>query len=226
MKKINKLIIDSTDMISELCLLGAKHRTDKSPLCSPLAKYIFDPIEYGHAYTGIYEFLFRGMKHKDIKFAEIGVQYNKSIRCFREYFDKAEIHGFDHVPQFIEAAKSEDLPNTYYHWLDAFHKETIVKAMDESGGQFDVIIEDSSHQFVTQINFIEILHNYLKPGGILIIEDIYPDVHKSVDYIDEKFAKAIEPFAHNYSSIMFIEPKHKFQYSGIHQCDKLLVLYK
>jgi hypothetical protein len=98
--------------------------------------------------------------------------------------------------------------------------------MEKSGGEFDIVIEDSSHRFDSQINFIEVMHKYIKPGGLMIIEDIYPDVHKGVDYIDEKFAEAIEPFKQFYSNILFIEPKHKYQYSGLHQCDKLLVLYK
>jgi hypothetical protein len=38
--QINKLIIDSTYSITELCRLGAEHRTDKSPLSSPLAKIV------------------------------------------------------------------------------------------------------------------------------------------------------------------------------------------
>ena len=225
-KPINKLVIDSTQAITELCVLGAQHRTDKSPLSSPLAKIVENPIDYAHGYTAIYDFLFSNIRNKKIKFGEIGVQYNYSINCFRKYFPEAEIHGFDHMEMFLDEAKKQNLPNTYYHLLDAFHKETIISAMEEAGGEFDVIIEDSSHQFDTQINFIELLHPYLKPGGMLIIEDIYPDVHGGVDFIDAKFAQAIEPFKQYYSNIMFIEPKHQFQYSGLHQCDKLLILYK
>lgn len=226
MNKINKLIIDSTESITDLCLLGAKHRTDKSPLSSPLAKIVENPIEYAHAYTSIYDFLFSGLRYKDIKFGEIGVQYNHSIRCFREYFPNAEICGFDHMTPFLENARKENMPDVSYYWLDAFDKKSIVDAMEISGGEFDVIIEDSSHQFDTQINFIETLHPYLKPGGMLIIEDLYPIVENGIDYIDEKFNEAIEPYKQFYSNIMFIEPKHKFQYSGLHQCDKLLILYK
>lgn len=225
-QQINKIIIDSTQSATELCMLGAKHRTDKSPLSSPLAKIVANPIEYAHAYTSIYDFLFSNIRHKKIKFGEIGIQYNHSIRCFREYFTQAEIHGFDHMDVFLNLAQKENLHNTYYHWLDAFHKDTIVKAMEEAGGEFDIVIEDSSHHFDTQINFIELMHPYLKPGGILIIEDIYPDVREGIDYAEEKFAQAIEPYRHFYSNVMFIEPKHQFQYSGLHQCDKLLILYK
>ncbi len=79
--KINRLIIDSTESITDLCLLGSKYRTDKSPLSSPLAKFVDNPIEYGHAYTAIYDFLFHGLRHKKIKFAEIGVQYTGLHNC-------------------------------------------------------------------------------------------------------------------------------------------------
>ena len=57
-KPINKLVIDSTQAITELCVLGAQHRTDKSPLSSPLAKIVENPIDYAHGYTAIYDFLF------------------------------------------------------------------------------------------------------------------------------------------------------------------------
>jgi SAM-dependent methyltransferase len=224
--QINKLVIDSTQSITDLCMLGAKYRTDKSPISSPLAKIVENPIEYAHAYTSIYDFLFSPVRYKKIKFGEIGVQYNHSIKCFREYFPEAEIHGFDHMTPFLEEAKKQKLHNTHYHWLDSLYKDTIINAMEEAGGEFDIIIEDSSHQFDSQINFIELLHPYLKPGGILVIEDLYPDVQEGIDYAEEKFTQAIKPFRHHYSNIMFIEPKHQFQYSGLHQCDKLLILYK
>jgi len=224
--KINKLIIDSTESVTDLCLLGAKYRTDKSPLSSPIANYVHNPIEYGHAYTGIYDFLFSRLRNKKFRLAEIGVQYGQSMRCFREYFKEADIFGFDHVKEFLDSMENENLPNTKYFWLDAYFKDTIIDAMDRSGGEFDVVIEDSCHKFDTQINFIEVMHKYIKPGGIMIIEDIYPVVHKGKDYVDEKFAEAIEPFKQYYSNILFIEPRHKYQYSGLHQCDKLLVLYK
>jgi SAM-dependent methyltransferase len=226
MDRINKIIIDSTESVTDLCMLGAKYETDKSPYSGPLAKYLSSPLEHAHAYTAVYDMLFTNSRHKDIRFAEIGVHYNRSIRCFREYFTKAKIFGFDHMTSFLESAKKENLKDVEYYWLDAFNKESIIKAMKESGGEFDVIIEDSCHAFETQINFIEILHPFLKPGGTLIIEDIYPDVENGYDRCDDDFAKAIESFKQHYSNIYFIETKHKFQYSGLHQNDKLLILIK
>jgi hypothetical protein len=65
--------------------------------------------------------------------------------------------------------------------------------------------------------------NTLKLKYRSLMKEWHPDKF-SAD--DEKFAEAIEPFKQFYSNILFIEPKHKYQYSGLHQCDKLLVLYK
>ena len=82
---INKINIETTNSITELCLIMARNGTDKSPLVSPLlsrndknshgALSIIDnivdkPCEYAHGYTGIYNFLFQPFRHKEIKFGE------------------------------------------------------------------------------------------------------------------------------------------------------------
>ncbi len=64
--KINKLIIDSTQSIIELCILGAKHRTDKFQLSSPIADYVHNPIEYEHSYTAIYDLFFQYLNIKKL----------------------------------------------------------------------------------------------------------------------------------------------------------------
>lgn len=218
--KINKLIIDSSDSMTDLCILGMKYNTNKSPYCSKIANMVPNPDDHAHGYTAVYDMLFSGIRYKNINFAEIGVYYNRSMKLFREYFPNAVIYGFDHVNSHLESASNENLPNVFYHWIEAFDKKIIIQTMNSTKTKFDVIIDDSSHQFITQINFIETLHSYLNPGGMLIIEDILGTS------TEEMFAEAIEPFQHYYSNIFFIETKHKYQYSGEHKCDKLLVLTK
>lgn len=224
---INKLTIDSTRSVTDMCQLGVKHKTDKSPLVSHLAKILEPPLAYGHAYTAVYDLLFSSIRYKDIKIGEIGIKENASIRCFRDYFPKAEIHGFEYDEGLITAAEAEKLPNVYYHWIDAHRKETITNAMEKSGGEFDILIDDSSHTQLAQLNCIETLHNYLKPGGVLVIEDICPEVKEgNFDYIEEKFTRLIQPVKHHYSNMLFVDTKHIFQYSGTYQNDKLLILFK
>ena len=42
---------------------------------------------------------------------------------------------------------------------------------------FDIIIDDSTHNIEHQNNIINTVSKYLKPGGMLIIEDIYRRQH-------------------------------------------------
>ena len=243
---INKINIETTNSITELCLIMARNGTDKSPLVSPLlsrndknshgALSIIDnivdkPCEYAHGYTGIYNFLFQPFRHKEIKFGEIGVHYNRSIKGWREWFSKAEIHGFEWMKEFITNAQADNLSNVYYHYINVLEKDSIHKAMNQAGGNFDIIIEDSCHLLETQVNVIETVHSYLNPGGMLIIEDIFPliknkDNRGHGDYVEEELSEAIEPFKKYYSDILFIGPQHKYKYTGLYGETRMLILYK
>jgi hypothetical protein len=240
---INKLVIETTQSTTELCHIMAHHSTDKSPLVSPLLGYLnsddtvsnVDNYKYplrafAHAYTGVYDFLFSPFRNKQIKFAEIGVHYNHSIRGWRDWFPNAEIHGFEWVRDFIVNAQAENLPNVYYHYVNVYDKNSINTSMSEAGGGFDIIIEDSCHLLETQVNVVETIHPYLNPGGILVIEDIYPIIKNRDkghgDYMEEEFSEAIEPFKQYYSNIVFVDAKHNYKYTGLNGNLKMLVLYK
>ena len=60
--KINKLIIDSSNSITDLCKLGVKNPTDKSA-------YVKDDL-HRHAYMAIYDLLFMNLRYKNIKFTD------------------------------------------------------------------------------------------------------------------------------------------------------------
>jgi hypothetical protein len=63
--KINSITIDSSNSITELCTLGVKYPTDKSP-------YNTDDNLHKHAYTAIYNLLFSNLKYasfSDLKFS-------------------------------------------------------------------------------------------------------------------------------------------------------------
>ena len=97
--------------------------------------------------------------------------------------------------------------------------------------KFDIIIEDSCHLLETQVNVIETVHSYLNPGGMLIIEDIFPliknkDNRGHGDYVEEELSEAIEPFKKYYSDILFIGPQHKYKYTGLYGETRMLILYK
>jgi hypothetical protein len=242
---IKKLTIETTESTSELCHIMASYKTDKSPLVSPLLghlnnndkrefivdNYYYQAAEYAHAYTGVYDFLFSSFRNKNIKLGEIGVHFNHSIRGWRKWFPNAEIHGFEWMEQFIASARSENIPNVHYHYMNVFEKESINKSLTEAGGGFDIIIDDSCHLLETQVNVIKNAHSYLNPGGILIIEDVYPiiknkDDRGHGDYLEEELLEAIESFDQHYSNIIFVNAQHKYRYTGLYGEVKMLVLYK
>jgi SAM-dependent methyltransferase len=244
MNLINKLNIDTTNCVSELCQIMASYKTDKSPLVSPLLgrlpndnrhfisdEYTYPVKEYAHAYTGVYSFLFSSFRNKKIKLGEIGVNYNYSIKGWRDWFPKAEIHGFEWVKEFIIQAQQENLPEVYYHYVNVYEKDSIHAAMNKAGKNFDIIIEDSCHLFETQMNVIETVHEYLNPGGILVVEDIYPIMKNKNnggygDYVEEEFAEAIEPFKKYYSDIVFVNAENRYKYTGLYGEVRMLVLTK
>lgn len=212
--KINSLTIDSTNTISDLCLLGKKYPTDKSPYSKE-----DNGSGHNHAYTAIYDLLFASARYKEIKIAEIGILNNMSMLCWRDYFPHAKLFGFEYDLGYLENGKSANLNNTVYDFINITDKISIEKCMVDYG-KFDIIIEDSTHRFEDQIRFIDVAHKYLNPGGILIIEDIF----KSED--ENRYSNNIMHIRDYYSTITFINADHELKKSPGWNNDKLLVLIR
>lgn len=208
---MNKIIFNSLTSTTPMCRLGEKHNTDKSPLA---------PNEFRHSYTILYDFLFGKLKYEKIKIAEVGIWNNAGIQCFREYFPNAEIYGFDQEHYLLEQAKSHNLPNTHYFYMNANDASSVHESFNKVGGNFDIIIDDASHQFEHQINIILNSVPYLKPGGVLIIEDVYKSIDESL------FVEQLVSIEKYFNTITFIETEHALQYTGHWDNDKLLVMYR
>jgi SAM-dependent methyltransferase len=216
--KINSLLIDSTKSKTELCELGIKYPTDKSPYNT------FNPITlhgsgHRHPYTAVYDFLFSSLRYKDIKLAEIGILDNMSMMCWREYFTNAKLFGFDFNNQYIIEGKELNLSNTTYDFIDVKNLESIENSLGKYG-KYDIIIEDSTHEFNDQIRVCSVAHKYLNPGGILIIEDIFR--HENENKYQENFLDILK----YYSSITFVITEHQLKYSPNWDNDKLLILHR
>ena len=81
--------------------------------------------------------------------------------------------------------------------IDVTNKDSIIKSFNSINELYDIIIEDTTHQFEDQIRVIENTYQYLKPGGIMIIEDIQKS---SIDYNDKEshFSNIYPEFKENY----------------------------
>jgi len=206
--KLNSITIDSSESITDLCKLGIKYPTDKSP-------YNEDSSLHKHAYTAIYDLLFSHIRYHNIKLAEIGILNNNSMKCWREYFPYAKLYGYEWNEEFLKKAIADNLPDTQYRKMNVKDIKSITIGV--MGEIFDIIIDDSTHEFSDQINIINNVYECLPRGGILVIEDIF------INAKEEQYEKEI---LSHYSSGTFITANHKLKHSPGWDNDKLLVLFR
>ena len=148
---MNTLKINYKRNSSELCEIGKKYDTDKSSQRNNVTNY-----RHCHPYTLFYEGLFKNRKDEPLKIAELGILDGASVLMWKEYFPNAEIYGFEYDNNLINNFKqnfNNDRVNLSY--IDVTNKDSIVKAFSELNILYDVIIEDTTHQFEDQIRAIE-----------------------------------------------------------------------
>ena len=169
----NSIVLDSTHAVSELCVFCAKSGTDKCVL----------RFEGGHRhpYTVPYSLLFETMRRKPIKFLELGVFRGASIVAWRNYFEKGRIYGYDNDATALSAIPT--LPDVQCSLVDVSKRENLVAALqrDTADGElFDIILDDAAHDVVHQSLLIHEGLRFVKPGGLLIIEDVFRDRPESL----------------------------------------------
>ena len=207
--RIEKLVVDSTESTTDLCRLGVKYPTDKSP-------YNESDSLHKHPYTAVYNLLFSYMRYNPIVLGEIGILDNMSMKCWREYFPNATLYGYEYSEMRLEKALSDKLPNAVYSKMDVKDVESIQEGLQST--MFDIIIEDSTHEFNDQIRFANIAYKHIKPGGFLIIEDVFREES------EQRYVEALRETSKYYSSMTFIVTEHKNKHSPGWNNDKLLVL--
>jgi hypothetical protein len=211
-KNIETLKINYINNSCELGEIGKKYDTDKSS-----QRY----NGYCHPYTLFYDGLFKDKKNETLNIAELGVYKGGSLLMWQEYFINAKIYGFEYCDNFINDFKknyNNDRINIYN--IDVTNTDSIVKAFSELNILYDIIIEDTTHQFEDQIRVIENTYQYLKPGGILIIEDIFKSYNEN-DYINR-----LNPILNFFQNCYFIELDHVNKNSIGWDNDKLFILIK
>jgi predicted O-methyltransferase YrrM len=200
---------------SVLCELGKKWDTDKSSQLEGSDR------KHSHPYSVFYNLLFENRRYENMNIAEIGILDGGSILMWDEYFPNSKIYGFEYHDFLINNF------NSYYQrdrvilsHMDITNKDSIVSSFINQNVLYDIIIEDSTHEFEDQIRFIENAHTFMKPGGILIIEDVLKHRNEQ-EYIDR-----LKNVLHNFQSFYFVAMDHNNRYSGNWNNDKVFVLVK
>ena len=210
---IPRLVIDSSEGPTELCILGKAAGTDKSP---------YNQVGHRHPYTAVYSMLFAPLKNLPVRFAEIGVAGGRSALLWEMYFrhPDAQIRMFDRDQNFLDNGRTLVGGRFSFDLMDVSADGDIARALGEE--KYDVIIDDSSHDFYHQIKIIKEAWPRLKSGGTLVIEDIFrnEDENKYVTYLAD--TTILKDAAATY----FVHCEHKEKWSPGWDNDKLLVLVK
>lgn len=128
-----------------------------------------------HNYTEIYSYYFGNIKDKPLKFLEIGIYKGSGVKLWENYFKNAELHFID-----ITLDRAEYFSNrSHYHLADQADPAQLLKVIDETGGEFDIIIDDGGHTMIQQITSFATLFPFLKSGGIYIVEDLHTSYWKT-----------------------------------------------
>lgn len=215
---VESIYIESSFSKSNLCKLGEKYSTDKSP-------YNKNKVDFHrHAYTPFYDILFSTLKEKKINFAEIGILDNSSIKMWREFFPNANIYAFDNREDILTKAKLDNLQNVFYKKLDVGDIYDINKKfgiLKDKGILFDVILDDSSHVFEHQINVIKGCTKFLKKSGLLMIEDIYK---YNENYSINNYYLNLQKYLKYFSSVKMVDSDHFNKFTEELNNDLLLML--
>ena len=216
---IPRLVIDSTAALTDLCVLGYEAGTDKSP---------FNPRGHRHPYTAVYTMLFAPLRNRAIRFAEIGVAMGASAEVWSRYFTApgTKLCFFDSDKGLLEGTEQRvgDARITT-GLMDVSVDGDVVRALGVAAGEgggdpYDVIIDDSSHNYEHQIRIIKEAFPRLKSGGMLIIEDIFRAEE------EDRYTRAIQEELKGCAAAYFVMCEHANKFSPGWDNDKLLVLVR
>lgn len=136
-----------------------------------------------HNYTQLYNSLFAHCKDNVKLVLECGIGTNNpniastmgieyrpgaSLFVWRDYFKNAHIFGCDIDKDILF---SEERITT--NFVDQLNPKSIEQMfLKINKNEFDIIIDDGLHSYQAAINFFTISFNYLREGGVYIIEDV------------------------------------------------------
>ena len=122
----------------------------------------------GHNYSPFYEKYFQKFKNKEnLNILEIGSLRGAATASFYYYFNKPLITCVDINPFQIQIF-SENIRSIY---IDTQSNEVLNNLSNYLNQEFDIIIDDGSHNIRDQIISLNVFFKKIKKNGIYVIED-------------------------------------------------------
>lgn len=211
---LNEIRIDVSQTFTPLCQLATKYMTDKSP---------YNIMTHRHPYTMVYDMFLRPYQRMGsaMRLGEVGILNGASVRMWREYFPEASLSAFDIDKGALEKVSTIHGVSAYH--VDAGESGGLRAALSEAtegGKKFTVLLEDASHRLDHQLVFLREAIEFVAPGGLLIIEDIFREIpaarfQEALDLISEKVANAV-----------LVQPEHPYRFTPGWDNDRILFVWR
>ncbi len=126
----------------------------------------------GHGYSKFYEDKLKELKNKHINILEIGSFAGASAAAFTKYFSNANVFCFDiNISNFDYISKK-----IHVFGVDINNEKKVNKNLEKIFNDFhiknfDIIIDDGSHNLSDILIGIKFFFKHVKPNGLYVIED-------------------------------------------------------
>jgi demethylmacrocin O-methyltransferase len=151
---------------------------------SEIAKIYPTDKDFTHNYyNGVYEKYLSPIKDEVKLLCEIGIGgfwgdvgwvHGNSLKVFRDYFKNAEILGLD-----IAKFEITDLERITIDWIDQSKRE-LVEEYSKKLSNYDIILDDGSHNVYDQQITLAHFFKSLKSGGIYVLEDLHSSIEVNI----------------------------------------------
>lgn len=123
------------------------------------------------SYIKSYDEVFSGIRSKSVRILEIGIQNGGSLEIWAKYFPNFEkIIGCDIDEKCLDLTYDDDrIAVIVGNAMDPATEKKIL----ELSGQFDIIIDDGSHESGDIVKAFARYFRHLAPGGLFVAEDLH-----------------------------------------------------
>lgn len=128
-----------------------------------------------HNFTSVYNQILEPISNKAMNILEIGIFEGASAKMWRDYFPNSIIYCCDIHTSYVKSLENEDRIVPFI--MDQGSRNELTSKPKSLNMEFDIIIDDGSHQMNHQQLSFGILFKYLKSGGYYIIEDLHTSLN-------------------------------------------------
>lgn len=141
-----------------LTKIGIKYGTDKATF---------------HNFTVFYETHFKKLRDRPLNILELGICNGKSLLMLEEYFPRATIYAIDIDKESVKKYG----PRIYTYVCSQDDESTLHELFSDI--EFDIIIDDGSHETLHQLKSFAILFKKVTSGGLYVCEDLHTSLIRS-----------------------------------------------